>query len=155
MRMMLQDALTKPTPAQLVHQPQEITNETTSQPLENEDPDDGFTVVGKRKRGPITPPQPSQLSKAVDKARHAAATKPAAKPTTQPIQQRAKANSQPSTSRNAVRSASTKPLTKTATQPTPKPAAVKTTQPIQSSCHPQLGRQKGGQQSKTRSEGIH
>ncbi|XP_076266087.1 uncharacterized protein LOC143199857 [Rhynchophorus ferrugineus] len=45
MRMMLQDALTKPTPAQLVHQPQETTNEITSQPLENEDPDDGFTTT--------------------------------------------------------------------------------------------------------------
>ncbi|XP_076263751.1 uncharacterized protein LOC143198438 [Rhynchophorus ferrugineus] len=48
-----------------------------------------------------------------------------------PSIQKSKANSQPSTSRYAVRSAFTKPITKTTTQPTTKPAAVKTTQPTQ------------------------
>ncbi|XP_076275301.1 uncharacterized protein LOC143206570 [Rhynchophorus ferrugineus] len=115
----------------------EIQTQTPANPAQHsdqtEDSDDGFTLVGKRKRGPVTPPQESQLPKAGNKGKQAPKSQlnPVAKPATKSTQSKAKANVQPSITKFATRPVQNKPTTKTAPQPVPKQVTTRPTQPAQ------------------------
>ncbi|KAF7284131.1 hypothetical protein GWI33_022489 [Rhynchophorus ferrugineus] len=111
----------------------ETQTQTPAKPAQQsdqtEDSDDGFTLVGKRKRGPVTPPQEGQLPKAGNKGKQA--PKSQAKPATKSTQSIAKANVQPSITKFATRPVQNKPTTKTAPQPVPKQDTTRPTQPAQ------------------------
>ncbi|XP_076257319.1 uncharacterized protein LOC143194423 [Rhynchophorus ferrugineus] len=112
----------------------EIQSQTPAKPTQHldqtEDSEDGFTLVGKRKRGPVTPPQESQLPKAGNKGKQAPKSQPnpVAKPATKSTQSKAKANVQPSITKFATRPVQNKPTTKTAPQPVPKQVTTRPTQ---------------------------